>query len=138
MRMTINELWPNRFGEGFAGSYSSPFSGIGSPEFDVELNALQRAINDCFEFVEILHFASLGETFLGFFRSEPRRLSMALVRLAHLMYFHQKCFDHEFLHATGLPENSLGVDVEMEVTRLDGADRSRLFCSFAFRRLAVR
>ncbi len=36
-------------------------SGIGSPKFVVELNALEGAIDNGFQFVRVFYFASLGQ-----------------------------------------------------------------------------
>src|SRR5579864_6123517 len=118
--------------------YGSPSAGVGSPEFAVKLDALESAVDHRLQFVEILYFTAFGQTSLRFLRSEPGRLAITLIRLAHLMHFHQKCLDHEFLHSSGLPENALRVNVKMEMTRLDGADRTGFFRCFALGRLAVR
>src|SRR5579859_1150668 len=80
---------------------------IGAPEFAVVLDAIQGTVNDGFEFVEILHFAALGQAPLGFCGAKPRRTPVALVRPSHLMHFHQEGLDHKFLHTAGLPKDAL-------------------------------
>ena len=65
-------------------------------------------------------------------------MAIAFVGAAHLVDFHQKGFDHEFLHAARLPEHTLGMNVEMEVARLDSAESSGFFRGFALGGLAVR
>src|SRR5258706_1337260 len=57
---------------------------------------------------------------------------------AQLMHFHQKGFDHKLLHAAGLPEHALGVNVEMKVSWLDVAQSPTFFRGFALGSLAVR
>src|SRR6266498_1865972 len=85
-------------------------SGIGTPEFAMKLYAFEGAIDDRFEFLEVFHFAALGEAELGFGSSEPCRASIGFVRLAHLMDFHQEGLDHELLHTAGLPEDAFRMD----------------------------
>ena len=46
--------------------------------------------------------------------------------------------EREFLHSTGLPEDSFGVDVEMKMARLDRAEGTGFFRGFTLRSLAVR
>src|SRR6476646_1985421 len=60
-------------------------SGISSPELAVELNPIQCPINHRFQFVEVLHLASLRQALFGFLWREPRRLPIRLIRLAHLV-----------------------------------------------------
>src|SRR5258706_16106524 len=57
---------------------------------------------------------------------------------AQLMTFQQKGFDHKLLHAAGLPEHALGVNVEMKVSWLDVAQGPTFFRGFALGSLAVR
>ena len=104
----------------------------------MKLDAFQGAVDHGFEFVEVLHFTPLGETLFRFFGAHPGGPAIGLIRLAHLLNFHQESFDHEFLHSARLPENSLGMQIEMKVARLNRAERSGFFRSFAFRGLAVR
>ena len=114
-----------QFGDGvFCGAGISR-AGIRSPEFMWNWIRSERAIDHRLEFAEIFHFASLGQPTFRFFRAEPGRPAVGFVRLAHLMDLHQKRLHHEFLHASGLPENALGINVEMEVTRLDRAQMRR-------------
>src|SRR5258708_29938770 len=65
-------------------------------------------------------------------------MAQRFIRAAHLLDFHQEGFDDEFLHSSGLPENSLGVDVEMKVPRLDGTEGAGFFRSLTLGGLAVR
>src|SRR5215468_10438760 len=88
--------------------------------------------------MKVLHFASLGETSFCFFRAEPSWLAVLLVRLAHLVHFHQEGLDHKLLYATRLPEDAFGMNVEVEMAGFDGPKGASLFGSFAFRRLAMR
>src|SRR5580704_2552425 len=113
-------------------------AGMTIPESVVQMNAFDGAVDDGFEFAKILYFAASGEAALGFFRTDPSRVTIAFVGTAHLMDLHEEGLDHEFLHSTGLPEYALGMDVEVEVTRLDGADRTGFFGGFALGGLAVR
>src|SRR5579864_5721479 len=124
-------LRPDRAGDGVLG-WRSARSGIGSPEFTMELYTFKRPVDHGFEFVEILHFASFGEAALRLFGAEPRRPPVRFVGLPHLVDFHQKCFHHELLDASGLPEDALGGNVEVEVTGLDRTAGARFF-----RRLAL-
>src|SRR6266498_2590015 len=104
----------------------------------MKLYAFEGAIDDRFEFLEVFHFAALGEAALGFGSSEPCRASIGFVRLAHLMDFHQERLDHELLHTAGLPEDAFRMDVQMKMTRLDGSQRARFFRRFALGGLTVR
>src|SRR5436309_126784 len=65
-------------------------------------------------------------------------MTIAFIRTPHLVDFHQESFDHVFLHAGGLPEHSLGMDVEMKVARLDDAESPSFLHGLAFGGLAVR
>src|SRR5579864_7451411 len=112
-------------------------AGVGSPEFVVVVDTFEGAIDDGFELVKILNFSALGQAALGFGGAHPGGMAVGLVGAAHLVNLHQKSFDHKFLHATGLPEDSLGMYVQMKVARLDGADRAGFFRGFAFGGLAV-
>src|SRR5262249_33949887 len=128
LRMTelkIGKLWPDDVCEGiFRDRPCIAGTGVGTPEFAVVLDALQRAVDDGFEFVIVLHFASLGQAALCLFRTHPGGLAIRLIWLAHLVNFHEEGFDDEFLDAAGLPEDSLRVQIKMEVARFDGTERS--------------
>ena len=65
-------------------------------------------------------------------------MAHGLIGPALLVDFHQKSFHHKFLHAAGLPEHPFGVNVEMKVARLDGAESAGFFRGFALGGLAVR
>src|ERR1700688_1681962 len=136
-----NKLWPDYRGDrillGGCGAGVAR-GGIGAPEFVVELDAFEGAVDHGFELAGIFYFAAFGEAALGFFRAHPRGAAIAFIGAAHLVDFHQEGFDHEFLHAAGLPEHALRMNVEMEMARLDGADGSGFFGGFAFGGLAVR
>ena len=56
------------------------------------------------------YFAAFGQPLLGFFRAHPGGMTIGFIRLAHLLDFHQESFDHELLHAAGLPEDTFGMD----------------------------
>jgi hypothetical protein len=65
-------LRPDDFGDGiFGGGAGVAGAGIGSPEFVMELDAFEGAVNDGLEFVGILYFAALGQAALGFCGAEP-------------------------------------------------------------------
>src|SRR5271156_2120652 len=102
-----------------------------SPESAVEPNAIERAIDHCFHFVRILYLASLGQPTLGFRRTEPGGMAHRFFRSAQFVDFHQESLHHKFLHATRLPEHALGMNIEMEVARLDGAQSARFFYRLA-------
>src|SRR5579859_5119969 len=112
-------------------------AGIGPPEFVVVVDTYEGAVDNGFEFAEILHFAALGQAALGFSGAHPRGMAVGLVGAAHLVNLHQKSLDHKFLHAAGLPEDSLGMYVQMKVARLDGPAGPGFFGRFAFGGLAV-
>ena len=61
-----------------------------------------------------------------------------LIRASHLVDFHQKGLDDEFLHAARLPEHALGVNIKMKVSRPDRAQRAGLLRCFALGGLAMR
>jgi hypothetical protein len=104
----------------------------------IGLKTLHCAIDDDLQFLRVLHFSSLGKYSSGFFCAEPGRIAHDFVRGSHLLHFHQERFDHVFLNAVGLPEDSFRVQVEMEMSRLDLTACARLFPSFPGSRLAVR
>src|ERR1700676_1109069 len=113
-------------------------SGIASREFRMKLDAFERAVDQGFEFARIFYFAASGQAAFGFFRAYPRRTPIAFVGAAQLMNFHHEGLDHKFLHPAGLPEYALGMKVEMEVGRLEGADGAGFFGRFAFGGLTMR
>src|SRR5271157_2792975 len=106
-----------------------------APQLAVEVNALQSAIDYRFQFMRVLHFAAFGQPLPRFFWTEPGGPSHWLIRPAHFVDFHQKGLHHKFLHAARLPEHALGVNVEMKMPRLDGADGTGLFRGLALGRL---
>src|ERR1700730_5991067 len=81
-----------------------------APERAVKLNAFERAIDHTFQFMGVLYFAALGQPLPRFFRAEPGGMTIEFIGPAQLMDFHQKGFDHKLLHASRLPEHSLGVN----------------------------
>src|SRR5439155_19483105 len=86
----------------------------------------------------VLHLTPFGENFPRFVGRVPGGISHLFFRTNCLLHFQQKGFYDEFLHTWVAPENSFGVNIHMEVPRLDMPANSSLFQSFAFRGLAVR
>src|ERR1700736_2247967 len=80
-----------------------------APQLVVELNALQGSIDNGFQFACVFHFAALSQAAASFFRTEPSGMTQHFIRTARLVDFHQKSFNHEFLHSAGLPEDSFGM-----------------------------
>ena len=99
---------------------------------------LQGAVDHGLEFVRVFYFAALGEDDACFFCIEPGGIAAVFFRVAGLANFHQKSFYHIFLHTAGLPEHSLGVNVNVKMAGLDDADGSRFFSGFAFCGPAMR
>src|ERR1700691_3187445 len=85
----------------------------GFPQLAVEVNAIEGAIDHGFQFMRVLYFTPFGEALPGSFRAEPGGMTHRLIGPAQFVDFHQESFDYEFLHAAGLPEHALGVNVEM-------------------------
>src|ERR1019366_5158915 len=83
-------------------------------------------------------FAALGQDNARFSCIEPGGIAVVFLGAASLADVHQESFDHVFLHAAGLPEDALGVNVDVEMAGLDDADSARFFFGFAFGGLAVR
>jgi hypothetical protein len=102
--------------------------GRGRPSLEV----LQGAVDHGLEFVRVFYFAALGEDDARFFRVEPGGIAVVFFRVAGLANFHQKSFYHILLHAAGLPEHALGVNVNVKMAGLDDADGSSFFSGFAF------
>lgn len=101
-------------------------------------NALERTVNYGLEFVGVFHFAALGEDNAGFVGVEPSGIAVVFFGLTRVPDFHQECFDYIFLHTPGLPEDPLGVNVDVEMAGLDDADSSRFFSGLAFGGLTMR
>src|SRR2546423_14386847 len=136
LRATTKHVVGDR--SGLCGSASvADFRGF-VQDLAIKLNALERAINHRFQFVSVLYFAAFDQLPPGVFRTEPGGMPHRFVSPAKLLNFHQEGLDHILLHATGLPEHSLGMNVEMKVPRLDRAQRSGLFGGLAFGGLTVR
>src|SRR5881394_938408 len=57
----------------------------------------------------------------------PRVLHLTPFGVNCLLHFQQKGFYDEFLHTWVAPENSFGVNIQMEVPRLDMPANSSLF-----------
>src|SRR6266446_6362183 len=87
--------------------------------------------------MSVLRLAAFGEPKSRFFRTEPRGLPQSFIRSPSLTYFHQESFDHEFLHTAGLPEHTLGMNVEMKVAWLNRTQGAGFFRGFPFGRLAM-
>ena len=98
----------------------------------------QSAVNNSLEFASVFDFPSLGQYYPSPVGVEPGRIAESLIGSTDLLYFHKKCLDYVFLHASALPENTLGVNVNVEVTWLDDSDSASLLLGFAFGRLTVR
>ena len=99
---------------------------------------LQSAVNNSLEFASVFDFPSLGQYYPSPVGVEPGRIAESLIGPTGLLYFHQKCLDYVFLHASALPENTLGVNVNVEVTWLNDSDGASFLLGFAFGRLTVR
>ena len=99
---------------------------------------LQSAVNNSLEFASVFDFPSLGQYYPSPVGVEPGRIAESLIGPTGLLYFHQKCLDYVFLHASALPKNALGVNVNVEVTRLDDSDGAGFLLGFAFGCLTVR
>jgi hypothetical protein len=99
---------------------------------------LQSAVNNSLEFASVFDFPSLGQYYPSPVGVEPGRIAESFIGPRGLLYFHQKCLDYVFLHASALPENTLGVNVNVEVTWLDDSDSASFLLGFAFGRLTVR
>src|SRR6476660_4053917 len=57
--------------------------------------------------------------------------------MAHMFYFHQESFDGKLLYSGRLPENSLGVGIDMKMPWLDVAVSASFFPGFALGGLTV-
>ncbi len=99
---------------------------------------LQSAVNNSLEFASVFDFPSLGQYYPSPVGVEPGRIAESLIGPAGLLNFHQKCLHHVFLHASALPENAFGVNVNVEVTWLDDSDCAGFFLGFALGGLTVR
>src|SRR5215469_18267036 len=97
----------------------------------VKLDAFQGAINHRLQFVRVLYLASLGQSPLRFLGADPGGAAIGFLGTAHLMNFHEKSLDHKLLHASRLPEHAFRMNVEMEVSRLYGSNRTGFLCRFA-------
>src|ERR1017187_6121796 len=83
-------LRPDYIGDGiFCGGAGVAGAGIGSPEFVVELDAFEGAVDHGFQFVEILHLAPFRQAALRFDRAKPCGAPIVFVGTAHLVDFHR-------------------------------------------------
>ena len=98
----------------------------------------QGAVDYRLQFARVLHFAAFGESDARLVGAQPRGIAIVFMRPTCLANLHQKGLDHVLLHTSGLPEDSLGVKVDVEVPGLDDADGACFFAGFAFGCLAVR
>src|SRR5580692_8748420 len=85
----------------------------------------------------VFNFASFGKDYACFFCIEPGGIAVVFFRLAGLPDFHQEGFDDIFLHASGLPEDAFGMNIDVEVAWLDGSDSTRFFFGLAFSSLTM-
>src|ERR1035437_10283923 len=83
---------------------------------------LHRAVDYGLEFVGVFDFPALGQDSARFSRVEPGGIAVVFLGSASLADVHQERFDHIFLHAALLPEDALGVNVDVEMTGLDCAE----------------
>src|SRR6266849_61165 len=102
-----------------------------------DADLLQRPVNDHLQFPRVPDLAPFGEDFLGFFGSAPSRIAHRLVGLPILLYFQQEGLDDKFLHSGRLPKNALGMDIEVEMPRLNAAANPSLFPCLALRSLTM-
>jgi len=101
------------------------------------MDAFERAIHHRLQLTCIFHFPALGENLARFLNGKPGRITIVFVRLLDSAHFHQEGFDHKLLHTAGLPKDALGMQVQMEVTRLDETDCTGLFQGLSLRGLTV-
>src|SRR5437763_16109742 len=101
-------------------------------------NLFHGPINYGLQFPRVLHLTPFGENFSRFVGRVPGGISHLFFGVNCLLHFQQKGFYDEFLHTWVAPENSFGVNIHMEVPRLDMPANSCLFPGFAFRGLAMR
>ncbi len=99
---------------------------------------LQSPVNNSLEFASVFDFSSLSQYYPRLVGVEPSRFAESLIGPAGLLYFHQKCLHYVFLHASALPEDAFGMNVDVEVTRLDDSDGAGFLAGLALRSLAVR
>jgi len=88
---------------------------------------LDCAVDYSLELVGVFDFAALGQDHARSFCVEPGWVAVVFLGLAGLADFHEEGFDYVFLHAAGMPEDALGVDVDVEVVGLDDAGGSGFF-----------
>ena len=98
---------------------------------------LQSSVNYGLEFTGILYFSTLGQYDTRFFRFKPGGIAKRFLGTAGLMDFHEEGLDGVFLHASVLPEDAFGVNVNVEVPGLDESGDAGFFVGLAFRGLAV-
>ena len=98
----------------------------------------QRSVNHDAEFLTILALATLGQHFLSISGAEPGRIALGFLRGLQLIYFQQKSFYDKLLDPGRFPEDALGMNVEMEVPRLDRSYGAGLFQCLALGSVAVR
>src|ERR1022692_3880252 len=101
-------------------------------------DALERSVDYGLEFVSVFDFAALGQEHARSVSIEPGGITVVFIGSARLPDVHQEGFDDILLHASGLPEHAFGMNVNVEVSRLDEADGARFFFGFALGGLAVR
>jgi len=103
-----------------------------------QAQVFERAVHHGLQLPRVFYFPAFGEIDASFFGVKPFGIAEIFFGTTRLSNFHQEGLHDVFLHATRLPENALGVQVDMEVPRLNHADGACLFARFAFCSLAMR
>ena len=98
---------------------------------------LQSAVNNSLEFASVFDFSSFGQYCPRLVGVEPGWIAESLIGAAGFLYFHEESLDYIFLHASALPENALGVNVSVEMVRLDEPDGAGFLACLSFGSLTV-
>ena len=111
---------------------------LAGDEGTICVNLRDRAIDYRLQLAGVLHFSSFGQNLASFVGSEPGGIAHRLEGISRLFDFQEEGFDHEFLNTGWLPEDSLGVDVDVKMPGLDSAPDPSFFQGLALGGLTVR
>jgi len=104
----------------------------------VGADVFDRPVHHRLKFRRVLHLTPLAQHLARLDGAEPGWIAHRFGRFPGAPDFQQKGFHNEFLHAGRLPENTFGVQIEVEVPRLNDTGSAGLFESLTLGGLAVR
>src|SRR5205807_4037696 len=90
-----------------------------------------RPVNDAGQVIGIFRQTAFSQPLVGFAEAVPCWITVGFLRSGHTLYFQQISCYSNFAALAYVAESTLGVQIGIEVARLDSANCPRLFQGLA-------